>query len=74
MLQGHGTLNNWPLETPALIRYGQLTEDEYFVSCEVARAGVTITNPSRTDPLVMLKHFAANPEAPEARAAIATLR
>jgi len=65
MMQGHGTLNKWTVETPALIRYGQLTHDEFFVSEETARAGVRIVNPSPSDPLVMLKHFAAdNPDNP----------
>jgi len=27
------------------------------VTEEAAKAGVTITNPSKTDPIVMLKHF-----------------
>jgi hypothetical protein len=45
------------IETPSLIRYGQLTHDEYFVSETAAKEGVTITNPSKTDPIVMLKHF-----------------
>jgi len=57
VLQGHGTLGAWDIETPALIRYGQLTHDEYFVSESAAREGVTITNLSKTDPIVMLKHF-----------------
>jgi hypothetical protein len=64
MLQGHGTMGVWPIETPTLIRFGQLTHDEYFVSCAAAQAGVTIHNPSTTDPIVMLKHFGPNPEAP----------
>ncbi len=65
MLQGHGTMGRWPIETPALIRFGQLTHDEYFVSYAAAEAGVTITNPSTTDPIVMLKHFGPdNPDAP----------
>ncbi len=65
MLQGHGTMGAWPIETPALIRFGQLTHDEYFVSHAAAQAGVTITNPSSTDPIVMLKHFGPdNPDAP----------
>jgi hypothetical protein len=64
MMQGHGTLAGWPIETPTLIHFGQLTLDEYFVSAPVARAGVTIVNPSQTDPIVMLKHFGPNPEAP----------
>ncbi len=67
MLQGHGTLGVHPIETPALIRFGQLTHDEFFVSCGAAQAGVKITNPSATDPIVMLKHFAVNPEAPQMR-------
>ena len=62
MMQGHGTLNGMPLETPALIRYGQLTYDEYFVSESTAKAGVTIVNPSESDPIVMLKHFPENPD------------
>lgn len=62
MMQGHGTLGPWKIESPALIRYGQLTSDEYFVSERAAVEGVTITNLSETDPIVMLKHFGpANP-------------
>ncbi|HSV72828.1 MAG TPA: hypothetical protein VLH79_03620 [Chthonomonadales bacterium] len=57
VLQGHGTMGAWDIEAPALIRYGQLTSDEFFVSEAAARAGVRIANPSRTDPIVMLKHF-----------------
>jgi len=63
MMQGHGTLGPWPIETPVLIRFGQLTHDEFFVSDAAARAGVVIHNPSPTDPIVMLKHFGpGNPE------------
>ena len=56
-MQGHGKMGVWDIETPSLIRYGQLTHDEYFVSEVAAREGVTITNLSKTDPIVMLKHF-----------------
>lgn len=63
MMQGHGRMGVWPVETPALIHYGQLTHDEYFVSEAAARAGVKIENASATDPLVMLKHF--GPENPD---------
>ncbi|MEK6796618.1 MAG: hypothetical protein AABZ39_17715 [Spirochaetota bacterium] len=63
MMQGHGTLGEWNIETPALIRYGQMTNDEFFVSEAAAAAGVRITNPSTTDPIVMLKHFGpGNPD------------
>ena len=57
MMQGHGKMGVWDIETPSLIRYGQLTHDEYFVSEAAAKEGVTITNLSKTDPVVMLKHF-----------------
>ncbi|HNR32201.1 MAG TPA: hypothetical protein PKI11_15025 [Candidatus Hydrogenedentes bacterium] len=62
-MQGHGKLGVWDIESPALIRYGQLTQDEYFVSEAAAKAGVVISNPSKADPLVMLKHF--GPENPD---------
>jgi hypothetical protein len=57
MMQGRGSMGNWEVETPALIRYGQLTFDEFFISEGAARQGVRIANHSKTDPLVMLKHF-----------------
>ena len=57
MMQGHGTMGVWDVETPAMIRYGQLTFDEFFVTERAAKEGVEIRNPSRGDPLVMLKHF-----------------
>lgn len=63
MMQGHGTMGAWNIETPTMIRYGQLTHDEYFVSEDAAKAGVTITNASKSDPIVMLKHFGpGNPD------------
>ncbi|MFW5744787.1 MAG: hypothetical protein ACOC2D_16045, partial [Spirochaetota bacterium] len=63
MMQGHGTMGAWPIETPTMIRYGQLTHDEYFVSEEAAKSGVTITNASKSDPIVMLKHYGpGNPD------------
>ena len=63
MTEGHGSINGMPLETPTLIRYGELTCDEYFVSETAARGGVTIRNDSGCEPLVMLKHF--GPENPD---------
>ena len=63
MMQGHGKMGVWNLETPALIRYGQLTNDEFFISEAAAKEGIQITNASATDPIVMLKHF--GPENPD---------
>lgn len=57
MMQGHGTMGVWNIETPTMIRFGQLTHDEFFVSEAAAKQGVKITNPSPSDPIVMLKHF-----------------
>jgi hypothetical protein len=63
LLQGHGTMGTWEIDAPMIIRFGQLTSDELFVTEVTARKGVVITNPSRTDPLVMLKHFGpGNPD------------
>ncbi|HPS52395.1 MAG TPA: hypothetical protein PLK08_02480 [Phycisphaerae bacterium] len=63
MMQGHGKMGNWNVETPALIRFGQLTNDEFLISESAAKSGVKITNYSDSDSLVMLKHFGPkNPE------------
>ena len=62
LLQGRGTLGTWEIETPTLIRYGELTNDEFFVTESAAKTGVLIRNTSKTEPIVMLKHFAKNPE------------
>jgi hypothetical protein len=57
LLQGHGRMGSWDIENPALIRFGQLTNDEFFVSETAAKQGVVLSNPSKEDPIVMLKHF-----------------
>jgi len=60
MMQGHGKMGVWDIETPSLIRYGQLTNDEFFITEQAAVEGVTISNHSSCDPIVMLKHFGPN--------------
>lgn len=55
--QGHGRIGKLDLDCPALIRFGQLTQDEVFVSHDAATAGVTFENHSKTDPLVTLRYF-----------------
>ena len=62
LVQGYGIMGVHKLESPTQIRYGQLTYDEYFVTCDAAKKGVWIENLSKSEPLVMLKHFAENPE------------
>jgi len=52
------------VETPSLIRFGEMTKDELFVTADAARNGIVITNCSDTEDLVMLKHFGpGNPDA-----------
>ncbi len=64
VVQGRGAIGKHDVETPTLIRYGQMTKDELFVTAAAAGAGVTVTNASDTEDLVMLKHFGpGNPEA-----------
>ncbi|MCS7025516.1 MAG: hypothetical protein NZV14_12005 [Bryobacteraceae bacterium] len=64
VVQGWGSVGKLEVETPTLIRYGQMTKDELFVSYEAARRGVVVTNRSDTENLVLLKHFGpGNPDA-----------
>jgi hypothetical protein len=55
-VQGTGTIGGQKLQTPAMIRFGELTEDEYFVSYGTAAAGVTFVN-TGSEPLVTLRYF-----------------
>jgi hypothetical protein len=65
VVQGYGSIGKHEVETPSLIRYGQMTSDELFVTADAARNGVKVTNRSLSENLVMLKHFGpGNPEAP----------
>ncbi len=57
LTQGRGEFGTYVCETPTLIRYGQLTADEFFVSKKKANEGVKIKNTSKYEPLVILKHF-----------------
>jgi hypothetical protein len=69
LTQGHGTFGGLQVSTPSMIRFGQMTEDELFVSFDAARAGVRIENRSESDPLVILKHFGPeNTDAPSVKA------
>lgn len=60
LVQGHGKVGVHDAEAAIMLRYGQLSADEYFVGVNAAREGVTITNRSPCEPLVMLKHFGPN--------------
>ena len=68
LTQGYGRIGSLPVSTPTMIRFGQMTEDELFVSAAAAQEGVTIENLSESDPLVILKHFGpGNPDAEAVR-------
>ncbi len=55
-VQGKGTIGRLNLQTPALIRFGDETEDEVFISYEAAQRGVEIVN-TGSEPLVGLRYF-----------------
>ena len=65
--QGTGRIGKLTLDCPSMIRYGQLTEDEVFISSEAATAGLVFENLSKTDPLVTLRYFGpdTNPDMPD---------
>src|SRR5918999_931930 len=55
-VQGKGRMGKLNLQTPAMIRFGQETEDEVFITHEAATRGVTIEN-TGSEPLVGLRYF-----------------
>lgn len=57
MMDGTGTINGVKAVTPASIRYGQLADDEFYVTKDAAMRGVRIVNESEHVPMVMLKNF-----------------
>lgn len=66
-IQGHGKFGVYDCEAATLLRFGQQSTDEFFVSEKAAQDGVAITNLSKVEPLVVLKHFGPNcPGAPAA--------
>ena len=65
LIQGHGKFGVHQAEAPVVIRYGEQTYDEFFVSEDAAKAGVVIENHSGQE-WVMLKHFCHNCGMPDA--------
>ena len=51
-----GTVGVHDVATPTLIRFGQMTADELFISADAATAGYTVTN-TGPGPLVSLRYF-----------------
>src|SRR5207249_1622449 len=40
VVQGHGTFGKHDIETPSLIRFGEMTKDELFVTADAAKNGI----------------------------------
>lgn len=55
-VQGKGRIGKLALQTPAMINFGENTEDEVFISHEAATRGVVIEN-TGAEPLVGLRYF-----------------
>lgn len=57
--QGLGSIGNMRLQTPAMINFGDLTDDEVFVTARRAAEGVEFEN-TGDEPLVGLRYFGPN--------------
>jgi hypothetical protein len=65
-VQGRGRMGPLPLQTPAMIQFGQRTEDEVYITSQAAIAGLEIEN-TGSEPLVGLRYFGpdVHPQVPE---------
>jgi hypothetical protein len=65
-IQGHGKINDIGFESPNMIRFGDITRDEFFVPYITATKGVALEN-TGFEPLVLLKFFGpdCNPDMPD---------
>ncbi len=55
-VQGRGRIGRLALQTPAMIHFGEETEDEVFITAETAMSGVEVEN-TGSEPLVGLRYF-----------------
>lgn len=60
LVQGHGKFGVHDAEAAHMLRFDQMSADEFFVSEDAAKQGITLTNHSRYEPMVILKHFGPN--------------
>jgi len=66
ILQGHGKFGVHEAEASVILRFGQASNDEFFISESAAKDGVVIKNESKYQPMVILKHFGPNhPDMPK---------
>jgi hypothetical protein len=54
--QGHGKLGVHDIEAPNYIRYGETTNDEFFISDAAAQTGVKVTN-TGSQSLTLIRYF-----------------
>jgi hypothetical protein len=55
-VQGSGRIGKLDLQTPVIVRYGQMTTDEVFISAVAAQQGYVVEN-TGSEPLVGLRYF-----------------
>ena len=60
IIQGHGMFGSYKAAASIMLRFGELSNDEFFVSEQSAKEGILIANYNEFEPLVMLKHFGPN--------------
>ncbi|MEI6101695.1 MAG: hypothetical protein WCP73_07635 [Eubacteriales bacterium] len=65
VVQGRGEFGKFTCESPTLLRYGQFSADEFYVSHDKACDGVVVKNTSPYEPLVILKHFGPDCNMPQ---------
>jgi hypothetical protein len=66
LVQGRGRFGLHAAASLTMLRFGQASDDEYFVSEKAASAGIEVVNESEFEPLVILKHFGPNhPDMPQ---------
>ena len=65
VVQGSGTIGKLAVDSPNFIRFGEITQDEVFVTAKKAGEGVTFTN-TGSEPFVSLRYFGpdAHPDLP----------
>ena len=56
VVQGSGTVGKLAVDSPNFIRFGEVTQDEVFVTAKRAGEGVTFKN-SGSEPFVSLRYF-----------------
>jgi hypothetical protein len=60
VVQGHGKFGSFDCEAPGVLRYNDISGDEFFIAESAAKKGITIANNSTYEPLVILQNFANN--------------